>query len=233
MTTQGIATNHQVEIIPKLQFDSPLENALATSDTFAPKLLPLKARALELKKQIEEMRGKGVLYDAQTYADFGAVLSEVRSIRKNEITVLWAPFFAVVERVKDFLKVKRQAAENLCEEIDALCRGEMKTLEIAEKQATAKEQKQTDKTNPGATVKPNIPAVSGYRRTTNYPITVDEPKALIRACLKAYKSGDTKRFQFLAQFIILDAKKIAEHARDLKDPVKFNKEIPGVTCRQE
>jgi hypothetical protein len=221
------------EIIPQLQFENPLDNALATNDTFSAKLLPLKQRAQDLKKQIEEMRARGVLYDAQTYGDFGAVLSEVRSIRKNEIVALWTPFFAVVDRVKDFLKLKRQAAENLCEEIDSLCRAEMKTLEIAESKATAKEQKVVDKTHPGATVKPNIPAVAGYRRSTTYPVTIVDEKALIRACLKAYKATDTKRFQFLAKFITANAKALADYARDLKNPDQFNKEVPGVKCRQE
>ena len=213
-----------VEIIPSLQFPKPLEEALVTSDTFTERLLPLKTRAQGLA---------ACDLNAEQYAQMGAVLSEVRSIRKNEIVPLWAPFKGVVERVRDFLKQRQQAAENMCEEIDAICRASMKRYEAAEAQAAAKEQKQVQKTQPEATVQPNIPAVAGYRRSTTYPITIDEPKALLRALLRAYKATDSKRVKFLSQFICLDEKELAAYARRLQNPEQFNKECPGVTCKKE
>jgi len=206
------------QIVPKIEFDSPLETALATNDSFTVRLMPLKVQAVEMEVKTKE-----------DYAAIGAILAETRSIRKNEISPLWSPFKGVVERVRDFLKVQQQKAENLCEEIDGVCRRKMKEYEIAEAKATAKEQKK----HPDATVQADIPAVEGYRRSTTYPITIDDPKALLRALLRAYKAADTRRVQFLSQFVCLDENAIKAHARETKDVNKFNAEMPGITCRKE
>jgi len=214
--------NGTTEIIPRLQFDSPLETALATNDQFAPRLLPLKDKAVRFEVK-----------DAQGYAELGAILTEVRSIRKNEIIPLWSPFSGVVERVRDFLKMKRQAAENLCEEIDMICRGKLKTYEAAEAAAAKKEEKQVQKKDPDAQVKPNIPAVGGYRRSTTYPIKVTDHKLLLKAWLKAHKDKDKERVQFLARFIVLDEKALGAYARELQNAEEFMKQIPGVKCSKE
>jgi len=216
------------ELIPKIEFDSPLETALATNDQFLTRLMPLKTQANSIE-----------VIDADTYARLGAVLSEVRSIRKNEIAVLWAPFTGVVNRVRDFLKQKQAAADNLCEEIDGMCRAKLKAYEVKEKAAAAAEEKQLNKkSETPVEVKPNIPTVAGYRKSTTYPVMIEDPKApkaLLRALLRAYKSTDTKRLQFLSQFVMIDEKALASHARKTADVAKFNKEMhgTGVTCRME
>src|SRR5215467_13769470 len=103
------------EIIPKLEFDSPLELALATNDTFHAKLAPLHAEALS-----------AVIRNKEDYERVGAILSEKRSIRKNEVAPLWAPFSGLVNRVRDFIKLRERAVDNLCEAIDGICTGKMK-----------------------------------------------------------------------------------------------------------
>jgi len=216
MSTKNVAL--ETEIIPALAFANPLETALAANDQFDSRLLPLKAKAADLKVKTKE-----------DYAAIGELLSEVRSIRKNEIIPLWSPFSGVIERVRDYVRQKRQAKENICNEIEAICLPKMKAYEVAEAAATAKEQKK----HPEGTVAPEIPAVAGYRRSTTYPITIDDPKQLLRDLLRSYKKGDTKRVQFLQQFVMLDEKALATYARETKDPKKFNSEIPGVTCKKD
>lgn len=209
------------EIVPKLEFASPLETALATNDSYLVRLEPLFHRAHDLKGKVAGSK--------ENYEAIGQILSEVRSIKKNEIAPLWSPFKGVIEKVREFVKQRQQKGENRCTEIEAICTSEMKLYEIAEAKATAKEQKK----HPEGTVVADIPAVAGYRRSTTYPITVEDPKALLRALLKAYKSADTKRVQFFLQFVTLDEQAVAKYARELKDPKQFNAEMPGITCRKD
>jgi valyl-tRNA synthetase len=219
MTTEiEIPHYRETQIIPKLEFESPLDLAVGENEQLVTRLEPLRQRALQL-----EVKNK------EDYEAIGRILSEVRSIRKNEVVPLWSKFNAVVAKVREFLQGEQRRAENRCEEIDGICRSKMKAYEIAEAKATAKEQKK----HPEGQVEADIPAVAGYRRSTTYPVAVEDPKALLRELLRCYKKGDKTRVAFLSQFVMLDVKALEKYARETKDVKKFNSEIPGAFCTKE
>ena len=199
------------EIIPKLEFESSLETALATSDGIARELHLLTHKAIEIQ-----------VTDYDSYTAIGAVLSETRSIKKNRVAALWAPFFGVVDRVKDFLKVHRSAIDNVCEKIDNICVAKMKEYERNELEAAkAEEAKLNRKSEEPVTVKPAIPAVTGYRRSTVYRAEVVDRNKF----LKAYRKGHRVEQAFLEQFILIDEKELAAMYRLDHEKVPI---VPGV-----
>jgi hypothetical protein len=208
--------NLETQIIPKLEFDTPLETALAQGDKYRAELMPLHTR----------VRGMEIA-DAASYAEVGAILSQERGIRK-QIKANWAPFDAIADRVRDFLRTSRQRDENLCQEIDAACLAKMKPWENREREEAAKEEKQLNKkSDTHVEVKPNLPSVAGYRKTVNYHIQVEDANKL----LKAFRTEKNKTvLTFLCQFIALNENALAKYARELKDPEKFMGLVPGVKC---
>jgi len=161
--------------------------------------------------------------------EIGEVLSEVRNLRKQG-GAQFAPFDLIVDRVRTFLRTKRQKHENACEEIESLCLPKMKAFEREELEATQKEQ---DKINKQAErkgeapveVQPAIPTVAGYRRSTNYYAEVTDVNALLRTWKN---SKNPKQIAYLRQFITIDMKALNAEAREVKNPEKLMKQIPGI-----
>ena len=83
------------------------------------------------------------------------------------------------------------------------------------------------------TVKPDLPAIPGYRKSTTYPIEVTGLYEFLTAYAKAIVKKDHTRAAFLRRFITLSEKELRDYARDLKDPERFMREIPGVRCSKE
>jgi hypothetical protein len=204
--------------LPSLELPN-LETALATAADLSAQLIPMREKAQTLK-----------VTDTASYQELGAILSESRNMRKTQIAPLFSPFNGIITRVKDFLKMKQQAAENTCQEIEAIALPKMKDWERQELEATAKEQK---KLGEEVKVQPNLPSVGGYRRSTTYPVEVTDGRAILKAWYKAMKDRDRKRADFLQQFITHDEQALREYARELKDPAAFMKQIPGVKCRKD
>lgn len=180
-------------------------------------LAPLqeKARSIEVK-------------DKSAYAEIGEVLTEVRNLRKQG-GAQFSPFDLIVDRVRTFLRTKRQKHENACEEIESVCKAKMKTFEQEELRAAqaeeAKLNKQAEKKGEApVTVQPSIPTVAGYRRSTNYYAEVTDADKLLRAWVRAGK----EQHQYLRQFITIDVKALNAEAREVKDPEKLQKAIPGI-----
>jgi hypothetical protein len=215
------------ELVPTNPLPLPgFETALSTMDGLEESLAPLAERAKALQ-----------VTDATSFAEAGSLINQLKAVEKDsEVTI--APYKLTVQRVKDFLQTRFQRNANRAKEIHAQLTAKMADYSRKEREATEKEEKQINKKlerrgEEPIRVQPNIPKVAGVRNTVNWPITIEDQKALIRACLKAYKATDTKRFQFLAQFIKLDESALAAHAKDLKDAEKFNAEIPGVKCEKK
>ena len=215
------------EIIPLNPLPLPgIETALTTMDKLENSLAPLAERAQTLQ-----------VIDAASFAEAGELIAQLKSITKeSEVTL--APFKLIVQRVKDFMQTRFNRNSNRATEIHGVLSRKMGDYTRQERPAAHKEEDKTNRQRekqglPPVNVQPNIPKVAGVRNTVNFPITIEDPKALIKACLKAYKATDTKRFQFLAQFIKLDETTLAAHARDLKDAEKFNSEVPGVKCEKK
>jgi len=217
MATQ--ITKPQVEL-PSTELPG-LDAALASVEQLSVQLFPLreKARSIEVK-----------FPDKSAYSEIGEVLSEVRNLRKQG-GAQFAPFDLIVDRVRTFLRTKRQKHENACEEIESLCLPKMKEFEREELEAKQKEQ---DKINKQAErkgeapveVQPAIPTVAGYRRSTNFYAEVTDPDKLLRAWVRAGK----EQHQYLRQFITIDVKALNAEARRVKDPEKLQKLIPGIRC---
>lgn len=217
---------NSTELVPTNPLPLPgFEDALKVMDNLENSLAPLSERAKALQ-----------VTDAASFAEAGELIAQLKMVEKDsEVTI--SPFKLRVQRVKDFLQQRFNRNANRAREIHAGLTAKMGDYSRKEREAAEKEQKELNKKlekrgEEPVTLQPNIPKVAGVRNTVNWPITIEDPKALIKACLKAYKASDTKRFQFLAQFIMLDEVKLREHARDTKDADKFNAEVPGVTCKR-
>jgi hypothetical protein len=206
------------------------EVAQLANDTGLPEKVSVALASLEaLTSQVSALKGRAdaiEVKDAASYLQIGAVLTEERGLLKQG-TGLVSPFEAIVERVKNFFRTKRQAHELACRQIDDICTGKMKAYERPEAEAAAAEEKKLNKRKaPEAqvTVKPNVPAVSSYRRSTVYRIEVVNIALFLRAA---------KERKELRQFIILDEQALAAEARQMKDIEGFNKRFPGCRCHKE
>jgi len=196
------------------------EDSLGTMDKLEQQIVPLSTRAKEIK-----------VVDADSFAEAGAIIADLKRISK-ESEACMAPYKIKVRQVLDFIQTRFTRNKNHAEMAHAVLTVKMAEYSRKEKEATAKEQKQMERKGIEGTVQPNLPKVAGVRSTVNYPISIEDPKALIRACLKAYKASDTKRFQFLAQFIMLDEAALRAHAKEIKNVEQFAKDCPGVTCKE-
>src|SRR6266403_5967061 len=125
-------TKPQVEVIPSSELPG-LEKAIHSVEALTIQLYPLrdKAKKLEVKTKPD-------------YMEIGQVLSETRNLRKQG-AAYFSPFDLIVDRVRTFLRTKRQKHENACEEIEALCLPKMKAFEQTKIAAAQKEEKQINK----------------------------------------------------------------------------------------
>lgn len=167
--------------------------------------------------------------DGASFQRAGELIASLKQVAA-ESEACMEPYKLTVRKVLDFIQQKFNKNKNRTEEARAILTRKMGDYSRKEREATAKEQKQMDRKGIEGTVQPNLPKTAGVRTTVNYPITIVDPKALLRALLKAYKATDTKRVQFLSQFVELNESALRTYAKEQKDPKKFNAEIPGVTC---
>ncbi len=88
-------TKPQVEVIPSSELPG-LEKAIHSVEALTAQLFPLreKARTLEVKTKPD-------------YMEIGQVLSETRNLRKQG-AAYFSPFDLIVDRVRTFLRTKRQ-----------------------------------------------------------------------------------------------------------------------------
>ena len=209
----------ETQIVPSNPLPLPgFETALVKMDSLEQQLAPLAERARTL-----------AVTDAASFAEAGNLIAELKRITKeSEIEV--APFKLIVTRVKDFIQTRFNCNANRATEIHSWLTPKMAAYSKQDKKETAVEQKQMEKKGIAGTVQSNIPKVAGVRATVNYPVTITDPKLLIRAFAKAYKASDTKRVQFLSRFITLDGQELRAYAKEIKNPEQFNKELPGVKC---
>ncbi len=215
----------EVTLIPgefsSLAAEAPkVQAALTEVSRLTVQLAPLKdqARTLEVKHP-----------DRDGYQKIGAVLTEVRGLRKQGEAHL-SPFNVLVSRVATFLRTATQKHTNACEEIEALIRPKMKAWEQAELEATRAEQKQLDKKaarkgEVAPTVEHNIPSTGGYRRSTVYRAEVVDREKFLRA----YRS-DPQRYE---RYILIDVQKLNADLRETKDPAGMMKAVPGIRCWKE
>ena len=212
----------QVEIIPSTDIDrDQLTATLASVESLTLQLAPLKSKAREL-----------VLDSPEKYAELGAVLTEVRGLMKQG-KAQFAPFDAIVDRVRNFLRTKLLTHQNACVEIEGMCLSKMKTYQIEEKKASAVEEKRENKARAKEgeepiTVKPNIPSVAGYRRTTNFKAEFTSFDALLKEFRSLDARKDKERLVFLRQFIAPNEVALGRYARETKNPDKVQKTVPGV-----
>lgn len=203
---------------------------LATVEKLTVQLPPLlqKARSTEVK-----------FPDREAYQSIGAVLTEVRALKKQGEAHL-SPFEVLVSRVATFLRTARQKHVNQCTEIEGVILPKMKAWERAELAETQKEQKQVEKQAvktgaPAPTVQHNIPSTAGYRRSTLYRVEVFDANTLLHAYFKAAQSAKTReQAVYLRQFISIDEQKLAKVFReDVRDPKQMMKQTPGIRCWTE
>lgn len=197
---------------------------LHTVEALTVQLPPLRTKAL----------GFPMLPDREGYQALGAILTEVRGLKKQGEAHL-SPFETLVSRVQTFLRTARQKHSNACTEIEGIIIPKMKAWERAELEATKAEQKHEDKQaaktgQPAGTVQHNIPATAGYRRSTLYRVEVTDANTLLHAYFKAAANKKTREEAvYLRQFITIDEQKLAKVFReDTKDPKMFMKQTPGV-----
>lgn len=220
---------HRPEVlspIPPTELDrASLQNALdeLVRDSDGLDALYANARAIEIT-------------DAVTYAQCGQYLSEARAVKPAPQNRL-GNFYMLVRRVLTFLDTNANRVKNRIAEIEAVCLSKMKPYEQKELEETKKEQAAVNKVAtkkglPEVTVKPALPSVAGYRRSTTYHATFDTP-ADFDKLLRAWKnSKDKQTWEYLRKFLTFDEKKLNEEARELKDPALMMRKIPGVRSWQ-
>ena len=209
----NIQTKQSVSIIPSLEMPG-IENTLGVVEALTSTLAPFKSKVMQYK-----------VSDSHSYAELGGILSEVRAIRKQGVSML-APFEAIVDRVRDFLRTARLKHVNACEQLEGIILPKMKQYENDEREAAAKEQAQIEKkTGEEVTVKPNLPTVAGYRKTVNYYAEIEDFEKFMRA----YVLASPARRKFLVQFLTINEKKLAQYARDEKNEEVVMAMIPA--CR--
>ncbi len=174
-----------------------------------------------------------IVTDAGSFARAGALIAEIKS-NTAQSEACMEPFKLKVRRVLDFIQQRFNRNKNRGEEARGILNGKMGDYSRKEREAAEKEQKEINKKlerkgEDPIKVQPNIPKVSGVRNTVNYPVEIIDRSKFLNAFLK----GDKGRRLFLAQFISLDESALARHAKDLKDPEKFMKEVPGVRCEKK
>lgn len=207
--------------VPSAPLELPgWQDALTRMDALENSLAPLSDLAKSL-----------VVNSPDTFAQAGQLIAELKHATKQSEATL-EPFKLIVNRVKDFIQQRAMRNKNYAETIHALLSSKMGEYSRAERAATAAEQKKLDRKGIEGTVEPNIPKTAGVRQTVNYPITIEDNRALLRALLKAYKATDTKRVQFLSRFVTLNESELRAYAKELKNPEQFAKDCPGVTCKE-
>jgi hypothetical protein len=211
------------ELIPSTELTG-IEKALTSVEALTVQLEPLREKAKKLEVTWP---------NKEKYAEIGQVLSEVRNLRKQG-EAHFAPFTVIVERVKTWLRTQIQKHTNACEEIDFICRTKMKEYERRELEETQKEQKQVDRKaerngEPGGKVAPNLPPVAGYRRSIVYRAELKD----ITVLLKAWAKGTPKHRAYLERFLTVDEKALNAEAREVKDPEKLMKLLPGTRAWKE
>ena len=218
------------EFLQLAESSPKLGETLQTVENLTVQLPALRTKAWETQVKFPDREG---------YQAIGAVLTEVRGLKKQGEAHL-SPFETLVSRVQTFLRTARQKHTNQCTEIEGIIIPKMKAWERAETEATAKEQKQEDKRaektgQPAGTVEHNIPATSGYRRSTLYRVEVTDANTLLHAYFKAASDKKTReQAVYLRQFITIDEQKLAKVFReDVKDPKVFMKQTPGVKAWTE
>jgi DNA repair exonuclease SbcCD ATPase subunit len=118
---------------------------------------------------------------------------------------------------------KRQAAKMLKEA------GAEEEARLQQAEAEAEESVKAAKEAPRAVVKPNIPTQAGVPSRTNYKAELLNPDAIVEAYIRTFtKPIDLERRVYLRQFITVDAQKIGEEARRVKDSKLMATKIPGV-----
>lgn len=192
----------------------------------------------DLSLQLPALREKAKTIEVkwphkESYLAIGAVLSEVRNLRKQG-EAQFSPFDLIVDRVKDWLRTKKHKHTNACEEIEALCKPKMKDYERAEAEAARKEQDELNRKalkTGGApvTVQPDLPSVGGYRKSTTYPVQIIDADKILRK----WESATGKHKEYLRKFITIDAKALGEESRRLKNPEQLIKLIPGIKAWKE
>jgi len=207
--------------IPELEVSRPdVFTAIAETDKDSAALVALRARAESIE-----------VTDVTTYSQLGSVLTEVRLINPDSH---WTRLDTFIKRLRAFYDMQVNRPKNERTLIENIIKPKLKAWEQAELEATKKEQVSINKTNakeglPEATVKPALPSIGGYRRSTTYHATFDTP-ADFNKLLKAWKNAKNKAvWEYYRQFITFNAKVLNEEARAIKDPKQLAKNIPG--CR--
>lgn len=167
--------------------------------------------------------------DSASYLYVGAILTDVRGIMK-QIKAEFSPFQVVIERMKGFFSMEVRRHTAVADLIEVECITKMKAHERAEREAAEAEQAKLNKRKDAApvTVKPELPAVAGYRKSTTFPVEVTDFNTFMRSYATAVSKGDSARTKFLRGFLCLNESELAKYARTLKDPEEFMKRIPGV-----
>jgi hypothetical protein len=131
---------------------------------------------------------------------------------------------AKVKEIRALLKAgkigKRESARLLKEA------GAHEEAALAQAAADAETAKATPP--PPVTLKPDIPAVAGVPSRVNYKAEVLRPELLINAYVDAVHLKNTERAVYLRQFIMVNAQKLGEEARTVKNSKHLASQIPGV-----
>jgi len=218
-----------LDVIPSPSMEIPKrdwDNSCAALDQDAAVLPQLRAKAESIK-----------VVDEATYAEMGAVLTQVRLIKQAPLNRLgWVD--TIIKRARGLYDQACNRVKNECTMIEDICKKELKTWEFREAPAAKAEEKQTNKARakdglPPVEVKPNIPKIEGYRRSTTYKATFDKSEDFDKMLRRFFTTKSRDERTYLRKFMTWDEKELNAEARDVKDPKELMKRIPGVRAWAE
>lgn len=205
-----------MEIIPSGELTGIELSLREVSDDLA--LLP------GLKKKAEDL----VVTDQTSFLEAGTLVAQVDGIGGKDGGGRLQRYFDITNTVINFLRNKRTMVQTAKDEIKTILNKKRNDWAELERQATAKEQAELDKKNqkagaPRQQVLANIPTTAGKRKSTTWPIRIEDANKLLNQWKKGGKYGKDLR-----PFIILDEQALAKEAREMQDPEAFMKRFPGI-----
>jgi hypothetical protein len=218
---------HPAEIVPLPELEISRPAVLTAIEETEKDNLTLAS----LRPQAESIQ----VVDVATYSQLGSVLTQVRLV---DPASHWSKLDTFIKKLRAFYDMQVNRAKNERTLIEDICKKKLKAWEQRELPAAEAEEKQVNKARekqglPPVEVKPNLPSIGGYRRSTIYKATFDKPSDFDKL-LKAWKNAKNKAvWVFYRQFITFDAKRLNEEAREVKDPKALAKAIPGCRAWQE
>jgi hypothetical protein len=188
------------------------------------------ARLPEFKAKAEALE----VVDEGSFLEAGTLQVQVENLGGKDGGSRLQTFFDITNTVITFLRNKRTAMQTEKDAVIKILSNKRNEWARKDREAKEKEQQELDAKNrkagaPKQYVLDSVPATSGKRKVTTWPITVEDADKFLKAWAKA--TGKEK--ERLRRFICLDVQALGKESRDMQDPEAFMKLYPGIKSEEK